>query len=245
MTNAAPVDARFDGIPGFTQGGWLAGRVAALIGPEAEVRLLRPFRSGRSLLVERTEGGARALSDGEVVAEGRAWSEPITAPPPPSVEHALRASEAYPGFRDHPFPSCYCCGPQRADGDGLRIFPGPLGQGVLAAHFTPRAPHCDAQGQATVETLWSASDCPALWALMHAEPPGTGRCVVTGTLALRQLGPVRRDEPHAIVSWKTAESGRRLHAAVAFFGPDGTLRAVGTQVAVLAPKGVPLRWVAG
>jgi hypothetical protein len=244
MTDATPVDARFDGFPGFTQGGWLAGQVASLLGPEVEVRLLRPFRSGRTLLVERVDGGARALSDGVVVAEGRAWSEQVMAPAMPRVDEVLRASEGYPGLRDHPFPSCYCCGPERAEGDGLRIFPGRLEPGVLAAPFTPRASHCDARGRATVETLWSATDCPALWALMHAEPAGTGRCVVTGTLALRRLGPVVQDEPHVVLSWKTGESGRRLQAAVALFAADGSLRAVGSQVAVLAPKGVPLRWAA-
>ena len=98
---------------------------------------------------------------------------------------------------------------------------------------------------ASRKRLWGAADCPALWALMHAEPQGTGRCVVTGTLALRRLGPVIRDEPHVVLSWKTGESGRRLQAAVALFAADGSLRAVGTQVAVLAPKGVPLRWTAG
>ncbi|MEV4624044.1 hypothetical protein AB0J74_35700, partial [Asanoa sp. NPDC049573] len=29
---------------------------------------------------------------------------------------------------DHPFPTCYVCGPERAD--GLRIFPGPVGDVV-------------------------------------------------------------------------------------------------------------------
>ena len=32
----------------------------------------------------------------------------------------------YPGLRSHPFPTCFACGPDRAEGDGLRIFPGPV-----------------------------------------------------------------------------------------------------------------------
>ena len=236
------VDARFDGIPGFTLGGWLAGQVASVLGDGAEVRLLRPFRSGSALTVERTGDGARALGEGEVVADGRPWSGTVDTPRAPSLEEAVRASDGYSGLHEHPFPSCYCCGPRRAEGDGLRIFPGPLPEGILAAPWTPRPAHCDAEGRATLETLWGASDCPALWALMHAEPAETGRCVVTGTMRLRRLAPVVGGEPHVIAAWKVGESGRRLEAAVAFFAADGSLCAVGMQVAVLAPKGVPLRW---
>ncbi|HZJ56310.1 MAG TPA: hypothetical protein VFD38_19365 [Myxococcaceae bacterium] len=239
--NAGPVDPHFDGIPGLTLGGWLAGRVAALVGAEAEVRLLAPFRSGESLTLERSGDGARALSDGQPIAEGRPWSGAIDPPAPPSLEQARAASETYPGFREHPFPRCFCCGPLREPGQGLRIFPGLAADGVLAAPWIPDPAHCDSAGHATTETLWGASDCPALWALMHAEPPGSGRCVVSGTLRMRQLEPVVSGEPQVVVAWKKGEAGRRLEAGVAFFGPDARLKAVGMQVAVLAPNGVPLR----
>ena len=239
--DAGPVDPHFDGIPGFTLGGWLAGRVAALVGPAADVRLLAPFRSGQPLTLERSAEGACALSSGQPVAEGRVWPGTVEPPAAPSLDEARRASEAYSGFREHPFPGCFCCGPQRQPGAGLRIFPGPAEDGTLAAPWSPHPAHCDARGHATVETLWGAADCPALWALMHAEPPGSDRCVVSGTLRMRQLEPVVAGEPHVVISWKVGETGRRLEAGVAFFGPDGTPRAIGMQVAVLSPKGVPLR----
>jgi len=236
-----PVDARFDGFPGYTLGGWIAGRVASLLGDATEVRLLRPFRSGRHLVLERTAEGARCSSDGENVAEGRAWSGSVEPPRAPGFALAHRASTLDRPVHDHPFPSCYCCGPGRPDGDGLRIFSDPIAPGVLAAVWTPHPAHCDPRGQATGETLWSASDCPALWALMHAEPPGSERHVVTGTLRLRLLHPVVSGEPHLVLSWKMGESGRKLEAGVAFLAADGSLCAVGMQVAVLAPGGVPLR----
>lgn len=237
--DALTVDARFDGIPGFTLGGWVAGQVASLVGDEAEVRLLRPFRSGRPLALQRTEEGARALSEGEAVAEGRPWSGTVEPPSGPMLAEVLRVAERSP--REHPFPTCYCCGPGRAEGEGLRIFPTPIAGGLLAAPWTPHALHCDSRGHATVETLWSASDCPALWALMHAEPPGSSRCVVSGTLRLRTHAPVVSGEAHLVLSWKIGESGRRVEAGVAFLAANGAVRAVGMQVAVLAPKGVPLR----
>jgi hypothetical protein len=239
------IDSRFDGIPGTVLGGYFAGRLASLIGPEAEVRLLRPTPSARPVRLERTEGGARALVAEEVVAEARHAQVALEPPPAPTLEEAMAASAGFSGHRRHPYPACYCCGPKRAEGDGMRLFPGPVAPALLAAPWTPRAAHCDPSGQATLESVWSAIDCPALWALMHAEGPPSGRFVVSGTLALHALAPIPCDEPHVVASWKMGESGRRLTAGVAIFSGDGMLRALGTQVAVLAPRGVPLGWFTG
>jgi hypothetical protein len=238
-----PVDSRFDGVPGMVLGGYLAGRLASLVGPEAEVRLLRPTPSGRPLRLERIETGAHALVAGEIVAEARPTSVAVEPPPAPTLEEAIAASASFTGHRQHAFPSCYACGPNRANGDGMRVFPGPAAGGFLAAPWIPRAAHCDEHGQASLESLWSALDCPALWALCHAEGPPRGRFVVSGTLSVRVLAPVPCDEPQIITAWKTGESGRRLMAGVAIFSRQGVLRALGTQVAVLAPRGVPLKWI--
>jgi hypothetical protein len=45
-------------------------RVAALVGPAADFRLLAPFRPGQPLTLERSAEGARARSSGQPVAEG-------------------------------------------------------------------------------------------------------------------------------------------------------------------------------
>ena len=73
--------------------------------------------------------------------------------PPVDLETAVAAAARYPGLVEHPFPSCYVCGPQRAD--GLRIFPGRLPDGRTAAPF--RAP-----AQVSAATVWAALDCPAV-----------------------------------------------------------------------------------
>ena len=48
---------------------------------------------------------------------------------------------SYAGLRSHPFPTCFSCGTGRADGDGLRIFPGRVadqtGAARVAATWTP------------------------------------------------------------------------------------------------------------
>ena len=48
-----------------------------------------------------------------------------------------------PGRVDHPFPRCFACGPDRDEGDGLRIFPGPVGaeRGYVASLRVPQPDH--------------------------------------------------------------------------------------------------------
>src|SRR5262249_60356064 len=74
--------------------------------------------------------------DGGLVAE--AVSATLDgAVDPVAVDTARSAEQEYAGFRSHPFPECFTCGPERAEGDGLRIFPGPDGPGRTACTWTP------------------------------------------------------------------------------------------------------------
>ena len=42
---------------------------------------------------------------------------------------ARGAASRFAGHHDHPFPGCFVCGTERAAGDGLRLFPGPVAGG--------------------------------------------------------------------------------------------------------------------
>src|SRR5690606_16223453 len=77
------------------------------------------------------------------------------------------------GFTTHPFPTCFVCGPERAEGDGLRLFPGRLPGGRTATPF--RVP-----AEVTPEIVWASLDCPGGWAV-----PQEGRPYVLGRLAAR------------------------------------------------------------
>jgi hypothetical protein len=71
------VAARFCGPPGFANGGFASGSLAALLGGAAEVTLRRPVPLDRSLPVHR-DGSALFGPDGEVLAAARTvW---ITVP---------------------------------------------------------------------------------------------------------------------------------------------------------------------
>ena len=83
----------------------------------------------------------------------------------------------YPGLTSHPFPTCFACGTGREEGDGLRIFPGPVGRPIgrartrIAATWTPHPSvaedwhtYVDDVRHASLAVTWAALDCVGGWA---------------------------------------------------------------------------------
>jgi len=225
MGEQAIIDQRFRGPPESGHGGYVCGVVAGLIGGPAEVTLRRPPPLGRPLEIQRLEGGRVALRDGEtVIADGAPASVDIDVPEPVGFPDAEAASKSYLGFRQHAFPTCFGCGPQRAEGDGLRIFPGWIeGRNIVAAPWTPDASLTDEDGTVRLEFMWAALDDAGAWALIR--DPSEGPPVVLGRLAAKLLAPVRGGERCVIIGWPLGEEGRKLYAASALFSEGGQLRA--------------------
>ena len=224
MREQVIIDRRFHGPPQSGNGGYVCGVVADLMGGPAEVTLRRPPPLDRPLGVVWLDGRV-ALRDGEtVIAEGAPTSVEIDVPDPVAYADAEAASRSYLGFRWHPFPTCFVCGPQRAYGDGLRIFPGRVaGRDLVAAPWTPHASLADADGTVRPEFVWASLDCPGGLALVtesFAQP------VVLGRLAAKLLAPVRSGRPHVATGWPLGGEGRRLYSGTALFTHEGELLAV-------------------
>ena len=121
------IHRRFNGPPKSGHGGYVCGIIANLIGPCAEVTLRSPPPLDLPLTVERIESGEVHLSKAEtIIAEGRKAKLHLDIPNPPTLEEAINAAKRVPGFATHPFPTCFGCGHERTEGDGLRIFSGPV-----------------------------------------------------------------------------------------------------------------------
>lgn len=171
------IESRFNGPPDSGNGGYSAGVFAAALadGPgggsgPVEVTLRRPPPLAVPLAVAARDGEADVRApDGAVVAEVRRV-EPFeaTVPGVPWAT-AVAASTGYAGFADHPFPTCYVCGPDHPH--GLRIFPGRLPDGGTAAPFV-------VPPGVSPETVWAALDCPGGWSIISA-----GRPYVLGRIA--------------------------------------------------------------
>jgi hypothetical protein len=139
--------------------------VAAAIGPGARVDLRLPPPLDVPLVRERLDGGrVRLLHGDDVVAEGGPGLPEGDVPATPSLQAAARATKGYRWRRpeDHPFPGCFVCGPLRDEGDGLRLFAGPVegAPGVLACPWRPRA-ELGTDGTVDPVFAWAALDCPS------------------------------------------------------------------------------------
>ncbi len=225
MGEQVTIDRRFNGPPDSGHGGYVCGVVAGLVGGSAEVTLRRPPPLGRPLEIQRLDGGRVTLRDGDtVVADGAPASVDIDVPEPVGFPDAEAAGKSYLGFVQHAFPTCFGCGPKRAEGDGLRIFPGWIdGRNIVAAPWTPNASLTDADGAVRPEFVWAALDDAGAWALIR--DPSVGPPVVLGRLAATLLAPVLGGEPCVVIGWPLGEDGRKHYSGTALFSAEGQLRA--------------------
>lgn len=202
------IDSRFNGPPGTGNGGYSAGLFAtaqpARPGRAVEVTLRRPPPLGVPL---KADDGEVRDAAGELVAEVREI-EPFTAiVPAVSAAEARAVSAGYPGFTEHPFPTCYVCGPQRPD--GLRIFPGATADGRTAAPFL--VPH-----DVDARTVWAALDCPGGWSIITP-----GRPYVMGRMAAVVSAVPEPGDECVVVGMTVEASGRKALVNSTLYGPVG------------------------
>jgi hypothetical protein len=222
---------RFCGPPGTANGGYLAGRLVALVGGEAEVTLRRATPLGRSLRVARRGGGVD-LYDGEALtAQARAVSLDVEIPRAVSVAEAEAGAHAFPRFQNHPVPGCFVCGVDRQPGDGLRIFPGPVPgrEEIYAAPWIPDVSLADDEGIIRREFLWAALDCAGAFAVN--EPPRG--LALLGRIAARAVGRAVAGETLVVAAWPIACDGRKLQPGTAIFSAQGEPIAVARATWIL------------
>jgi len=225
VDTALVIGRRYNGPRESGNGGYTAGLVAGALGREpAEVTLRLPPPLERPLTLERTAGGLRVLDGDALVAEAVPAAVDVETPPAVSLDEAERASARYSGFEQHEFPTCFVCGPLRAEGDGLRVFAGPTGRdGLVAAPWRP--------DEARPELVWAALDCPGAFAVGFAERGAT----VLGRMAAAIDALPAAGEPHVVVAWPRGEDGRKLYAATALLDADGKVLARARQTWI-APR---------
>jgi hypothetical protein len=239
------IDRRYEGIPGVSHGGYLAGLAAKELGPSVAVTLTKAVPPGSTVTLEHSESQVLMRLDAELAAMAVPSQLETTAPKAVAPEEAERASERYPGFSHHFFPNCFTCGPGRASGDGLRIFAGPVeGRPVVATLWRPPSSVWRTDRTVASEFLWAALDCPAIWGhIVHGGAQADDRAV-SGRLELHQHAPVQGDAPSIVVGWPIERQGRKVIAGAAIFSEAGQLLVEARQTMILTQNGVPLHLTA-
>ena len=221
---------RFNGPPDSGNGGYVCGAFAIAAGVDARVRLLSPPPLDVPLSLREEPPGEWTLSaDSRPVARAVPGRLELEVPPPPRYTQAVWASQHYPGFQWHAFPDCFVCGPHRRRGDGLRIFPGMLDTGIVAAPWLPADSLDGGDGKVGVEYHWAALDCPGYFAVS-----GARRTMLLGEMQAHVDRRVRVGEPCTVIGWKVGTEGRKHYAGTAIFDGEGELcaRALATWVEV-------------
>lgn len=225
MSSVLVVDPRFCGPPEVANGGYVAGLLARELDGPVEVSLRAPTPLATPLDIAVDASGARTLLHAglELARAARAELALELRPPPPAAEIAARAGGCR-AMRTHPFPGCFVCGPNRATGDGLRVFPGMVAASdAVAALWTPDLSLCDARGRVAPEFLWAALDCPSAFPLLESEASRALEPMVLAKLCVALDGELNGGETARLVAWPIAQEGRRGTAGAAIYGESGHL----------------------
>jgi hypothetical protein len=218
------VARRYNGPANSGNGGYVAGLVAARIHGPAEVTLRVPPPLETRMHILQDNGTMRLMDGDETVAEGKSATVELDVPAQPSFEQATAAVANYSGFKEHTFPTCFVCGPQRAEGDGLRIFAGSFdASNAVAAPWIPDSAF-GVDGKIPTEIHWAALDCPGAFAVMQRDVP-----VVLGRMSAEIIRPVSPSEKCVVVGWPIGADGRKHFAGTALFNQAGGLAARAVQ----------------
>jgi len=244
------IDKRYCGPPNSGNGGYVCGRLARHIPGGAEVTLRAPPPLDKQLDVVATDDGLWELRDGAtVVATGRPASLELTRLEKASFDEACAAELLTPVKpHEHPLPTCFVCGPARAQGDGLRIFAGPLvrqscnASAVLAATWTPDPTLAAEDGFVAPEFLWSALDCPTGYATNYRpESRSYERTpILLGRMSARIEARPRPGERCVVTAWEVGRDGRKRLAEAAAHGESGQLLAVARATWIAVERNVQL-----
>jgi hypothetical protein len=213
------VSARFCGPPGSANGGYICGLVAGGIDQPVTVRLLRSPPLATALQLHAVEPGLWAVDyAGQRYIEARATAPlELAIPASPGYLQAQESSLDGPrDSREHPCPGCFVCGPDRAQGDGLRIFAGPVpDRDLVAAAWVPDASLTGGAGKVPPEVVSAALDCPGFHALRTGARPW-----LLGEFTVHVERHVHADERCVIVGWKIGGEGRKRVVGTALFNED-------------------------
>ena len=236
------IGRRFNGPPGSGNGGYVCGLVAGALGgglgdDPVQVSLRQPPPVDRALRLEVTGGNqgngddtgattgagddrrAQLLDGDDVVADAVPHTLAGAAPLPDAVGYE-QAEKLVAAFDDddyvgnHPFPTCFACGPDRTEGDGLRLFPGAVAPGLVAWPWRPDPSLVTGVGDGgdadvvAPEFVWAALDCPSGLCWFHERRPPVGPHVLGRmTAAIHRLPTV--DEPLVAAGWLVEVAGRK------------------------------------
>ena len=238
MTDTLTIERRFNGPHDSGNGGYSAGLAAQLL-PNAqavEATIHAPIPLDLTLRTHPAGDGIDIMTDDASMRILIMSLQPTHLEMPvvqsPGLQAASVAAHAFRDPDDHVLPHCFVCGPNRAVGDGLRIFAdwlkdpsgieNPNAFPIVAAPWQPSPDLADSSGRIAPEFLWAALDCPGAFAI-DKEP------ILLGRMSARIMSRPTTDAPIVVVAWARGHDRRKHFAGSALFTEAGDLLAFSQQ----------------
>jgi hypothetical protein len=219
------IPAQFNGPPTSGNGGWVCGLLAEewshRFGPGVVTSTLRqPPPLDTPLTWEEADGRELHLLTAGGAIIGTAVSGTFADGPAPVVTAADAAAgyDAYPGHEHHPFERCFTCGPARAEGDGLRLFTGPIDENRSAAPWDVHESFAGENGAVPHPIAWAALDCPGGWTAGFPED-----VLLLGRMTAEVMRPPTAGESLLATGWLRQQDGRKRHTSTALYTEGGDL----------------------
>jgi hypothetical protein len=210
------IERRFRGPPESGNGGYSCGVVAEGITGVAMVTLRLPPPLDRPLTLTGDGERSRLTIGDRVVGEASRVTLELDVPEVPELDVAVESSRRYTGFESHPFEECYVCGPLRDPGDGLRLFPGRVGETTtVAAPWIPDESLRGVDGLVDRRHVWAALDCPSYFGLPVLPMALLGRLTAQIDRS-PEIG-----EPLVVIGWPIEVDGRKSFAGSALATAQG------------------------
>lgn len=230
------------GPPGCGNGGWVCGllveRLDDLVPAEgsatsAAVRLTAPTPLNRSLRWE-VDGSvadpdeiAVHLLDGEtLLGTARPCDEHTLEVPAPVTLSEARSAAATFDPAGHPFPGCYVCGPDAAD--GLHVYASPVASrpGLFASPVTLT--------EGGFPPVLAALDCPGAFASGIEEDP-----LLLGTFEVTVHDQAPLDRELVVLAWSTGREGRKRWSGTALYDGERLIASAAATWIVVSRDLIP------
>jgi hypothetical protein len=213
------IPARFNGPRGSGNGGVSAGKLASLLPADATVQVTLRVPPPLDVPLQIEQDGEHrtcllAYSDEVLVAEAAVVWDEIEPVPPVAFDDAVEAATRFDGFTEHPYSTCFVCGTERPDQDGLALYAGAIEPSDRTRVATPFVPRDDVQLDATL--VWAALDCPGGWSIDLI-----GRRALLGRLTARVFSAPEVGERCVVVAAGQGWDGRKAFSRSTAYGEDG------------------------
>lgn len=238
------LSGRFCGPPKSANGGFTAGLLAEFANViSGEARLSMPTPVDAEFHVTAKPGEDAMFTDlsgnvlARIVAVNPSEAAKFDLPVVPTLAEAREMGLAYAGFKQHPFPTCFVCGPERTHSDGMRIFVGsapaqPGFDNLLAGVWSPDETILDEDGKVRTAAIWGALDCPGGFAAVADDPRLIVLVKIRGHVLMRPLA----GKEYVVLTWRTSKNDRSFRVMTAIFEDRGANLVAIAEGLWLAPR---------